>query len=1071
MTTEEPENYQTLSHLEQILLRPNMYIGSVENVIQEEYILSNNNRIIKSKTNFNEGLVRIFIEPLCNAIDNMHRGSNQTYIKVNITDDNKLEIENNGQGIPIEKKDGIYIPEIIFGRLLSSSNYDDSKERKGSGINGLGVKLSNIFSNNFEIKIVDIDRNLSYVQKWSNNMKNTNEPVIRKDNKAKKNNIVEIKITPDLNYFNLKSSDYKKLFPYMTKKVIDTAFICSSIKVYLNNEIIQIKTIEDYAKYYLDEISKDKISVITQNYEILIVANNFANDNCIVSFVNGIETPDGGCHIDAITNLLYEYYANKNKNQKFKWNDIKKFFHIFCKFEIDKPKFNSQLKSKLTAPKIKVDIPTQKLNKFEVSDIIKEYLEEKNDKKMKNELTRPRKQKIEGLDQANKAGSKESDKCVLIITEGLSAKTFACVGIKYGCFGVKGRDYFGIYPIRGKLLNVRNANRDQIQKNREINDIMQILNVKNGKSDYGKILLLTDSDVDGNHIEGLFINFIELLCPAMLTNIYTMRTPILKVPKGKSFHYFYDEYQANDYIQENNIKNAKYFKGLGSNNQDDIKDIFGKNVVQYSYDNEKDKDNLELAFSNKKNYSDKRKEWLGNYQRCYIDENNPLPVSSFINKEFIRFSIDDCDRSLPSVVDGFKTSQRKVFYGVIEKNLKYSGNTIKVAQLGALVAQITNYHHGETNLYETIIRMTHNHVGSNNIALLAQDGMMGTRLMGGKDAASPRYIFTKMNELTSLIFKREDEPLLMPEMDDGDEVEYSFYVPIIPMIVINGCVGIGTGWSTSIPCYDPAKIIELLLTKLSGKDANIELKPFYNGFQGEIKKISENKYECKGIIKKIKNLEYEISELPIDLWIDNFKEYLDDLVINKKIKNYVNHSTTETPSFKITINDDEVLMDINKKLTSTISTTNLVCLDINKKIKKYDSVLDIINEHYNIRLDYYERRRLHIINELIEKLCILNNKYRFLKCIIEDDIIIYKKPMKEVNKILEQHEFDLHPSDNNYNYLVDLQFRHATKEKLEDLRKLIDQAKKDLDYFKNITDKELWINELSILKNELTIKD
>ena len=1070
MTTEDPKNYQVLSHIDQILKRPDSYVGNIENVIQDELVLRST-EFIRDKINYNEALVRIFIEPLCNAIDNISRSngvSKQTYIKITISD-TQISFSNDGKGIPIEEKNSLYIPETIFGTLLSSSNYNDSKERKTSGRNGLGIKLTNIFSIYFHISITDIDRKLSYSQEWGNHMKTKNSPTITTANKNTKHNVVSLAFKPDLKYFGVDNLTH--LIPYFCKKVVDAAFVCSPVKVYLNNSVISMQNIKDYAKYYISEIPKDKLSVKNSDYELLILPNNTMedNDSYIISFVNGIETPSGGVHVDTITSSIYEYYSNKFKTQKFVWKDIKRFFHIFIKCEVDKPSFRSQLKEKLTGPKIKIEIPVSSFSKWEITSIIKEYLENKNDKKLKDSLQKSKKQKIEGYDSANKIGTKDSHKCILIITEGLSAKTFATVGIKHGCLGVSGRDYFGIYPIRGKLLNVRNASNDQIQKNREVNDIMQILNIKNGKS-YGKILLLTDADVDGSHIEGLFINFIEVLCPDMVNSIYTMRTPILKIPNSNL--YFYDEYKANDYLLKNKIRNVKYFKGLGSNSHDEISDVFGANVIQYSYNKSTDLPSLELAFSAKKTFSDKRKDWLGNYQRCYIDDDSKssITVSSFINKEFIRFSIDDCYRSIPSIMDGLKVSQRKVLYGAFKKRLKYEGNAIKVAQLGGYIAEITNYHHGENNLYETIIRMTHEFVGSNNIALLYPEGMFGSRLLGGKDSASPRYIFTKQNLLTSLVFRNEDSPLLaqISEIDDGDIVEPKYFLPIIPMVLVNGSVGIGTGYSTCIPCYNPSDIIDIILKKLDSKTYQ-DITPYYKGFKGKILKISEYKYETKGIIVSKTSNVYEISELPINLWIDDFKNYLDGLSISKKIL-YENQSTTNEPLFRVTIMDnktDDVINEINQKLTSFINTSNMVCLDINKNIKKYNNIQEIIDEYYKIRLENYEKRRLWIISDLEIQLCIINNKYRFIKSIIEEKINIYKKKEKEVTKILKSNSFDTHPIDNNYDYLIDLKFRHTSLEKLEELKKEIDSISSSIDYYKSISDKKLWKKELLELKNSL----
>jgi DNA topoisomerase-2 len=243
----------------------------------------------------------------------------------------------------------------------------------------------------------------------------------------------------------------------------------------------------------------------------------------------------------------------------------------------------------------------------------------------------------------------------------------------------------------------------------------------------------------------------------------------------------------------------------------------------------------------KKDRANDRKNWLTNTSKDdymdYIEANvqGGVKYSDFINKEYIQFSHYDNERSIPCVIDGFKPSQRKVLFACFKRKLK---NEIKVAQLTGYVAEHSVYHHGEQSLQMTIINMAQDYCGSNNINLLTPSGQFGTRRMGGKDAASPRYIFTSLEPVARAIFHPDDDELLNYLNDDGSSIEPQFYVPVIPMILVNGADGIGTGWSSNVSNYDPREIIANLraLILADGDETGIDdMTPNYCGFTGEVR--------------------------------------------------------------------------------------------------------------------------------------------------------------------------------------------------------------------------------------------
>ena len=270
---------------------------------------------------------------------------------------------------------------------------------------------------------------------------------------------------------------------------------------------------------------------------------------------------------------------------------------------------------------------------------------------------------------------------------------------------------------------------------------------------------------------------------------------------------FYNDGEYNQWKQENEDSGykIKYYKGLGTSTAKEFKEYFEKKkIVTFNNGGEVCEDSMDMVFNKKR--ADDRKTWLSNYNReLYLDTNQKsVSFQDFINKEMIHFSKYDCDRSIPNLIDGLKISLRKILFAAFKKRLT---TEIKVAQFSGYVSEHSCYHHGEASLNGAIVGLAQNFVGSNNINLFEPNGQFGTRLQGGKDSASERYIFTTLNKLTRLIFPETDDKILKHLDDDGTIVEPVFYVPIIPMILVNGSKGIGTGFSTDIMCYNPLQII------------------------------------------------------------------------------------------------------------------------------------------------------------------------------------------------------------------------------------------------------------------------
>lgn len=479
-------------------------------------------------------------------------------IKVTIDkENNTISIINNGRGIPIEihSKEGVWVPELIFGHLLTSSNYDDDERKVTGGRNGYGAKLCNIFSTQFVVETADKQSGKKYKQVFSKNMSVKTEPVITTN--GRKDEYTRITFKPDLAKFGMQGID-DDIESLLKKRVYDIAGCVKDIKVYLNDERIAVKNFRQYIDLYLKTNSKTLEGLpierkvihqqINDRWEIAFLLSDGQFSQ--VSFVNSIATSKGGTHAnyiaDQITAKITDAISKKNKAAPVKAFQIKNHMWVFVNCLIENPTFDSQTKEHMTLKQSafgsKAPLEDDFMNKVKKSGLIESVLswaKFKQDQLLKKTdgAKRTRISGIAKLDDANNAGTRNGHQCTLILTEGDSAKTLAVTGL-----GVIGRDNYGVFPLRGKLLNVREATHTQIMANAEINAIKQIMGLAHGKKykdtsglRYGHLMVMTDQDFDGSHIKGLIINFIDHFWPELLEIpgfLLEFITPIVKVTKG-----------------------------------------------------------------------------------------------------------------------------------------------------------------------------------------------------------------------------------------------------------------------------------------------------------------------------------------------------------------------------------------------------------------------------------------------------------------------------------------------------------------------------------------------------------
>lgn len=1114
------EKYQKKTPIEHILTRPDTYIGEVK-CQQEEHWVLDGDRIVRRQINIPPGLVKIFDEILVNACDHTKTDNTCDTIKVCINaEDNEISVWNNGKGIDVEihKEHQVYVPQLIFGELLTSTNYDDTEKRTTGGRNGYGAKLTNIFSTRFTVETVDSERGRKFYQEFKENMGSRTTPKVT-NNKHK--SYTCITFNPDLTCFGLDTLT-DDVVSLLQRRVYDIAGTHSGIKVYLNDKRIEANNFKKYISMYdfgIDNKEDGSESEEGAGFGDLIyeevndrwkvgVMYHPQFDHKNISFVNSINTYKGGNHVnhvlDNIVDRIKTILMKKSKDINVKPAQIRENLVIFVDAIIENPSFTSQTKEELKTK------PSEFGSKCEVSDKFITRLTKTGIVQAIMTMAKAREQSIlkktDGkktsslkglpkLEDAHWAGTRKSPQCYLILTEGDSARAMALSGRE-----VVGAEKFGVFPLKGKLLNVREANPKQLLDNEEIKNIKKIMGLQQGKEyedttelRYGHIILLTDADEDGSHISGLLMNFIHFFWPSLMKIegfITSLATPIVKATNNrtKETTVFYNLTDYEEWKNHNNPNEyfIKYYKGLGTSNKEEAKEYFRdieEKLIKYidrtdkeKYTTVKPKHNdttkeaMTLAFE--KNRADDRKVWLMNYDRLSILANSQKSVTipEFIHKRLIHFSNEDINRSIPSLCDGFKPSQRKILFGTILRRLFTKRDEIRVAQLSGFVSDKACYHHGEASLQGAIINMAQNFVGSNNINILYPSGQFGSRIMGGKDAASPRYIHTFLAELTRYIFRSEDDPILNYLNDDGTSIEPEWYIPIIPMVLVNGASGIGTGFSTDIPCYNPKDIIDNIYLKMEGTNKKLKtMKPWYNKFTGTINEIGDGKYSCYGKYEDAGDDKIHIIELPVGTWMSPYKEFLEEQEDKKDfITGYTSNITDEKVSFTVTLKKKDTEPDTiyqKLKLVSRFSTNNMHLYNADGRIVKYGSPKDILSEFYDVRLRMYTKRKDYIIAKLEYELDVLTYKIKFIEHILDKKIIIERQKKDAIiNKLIEYKfprlDSSFRSGDASYDYLTNMYLFSLTEEKIEELRNKIRNKEQELATVRATTEIEMWRNEL-----------
>lgn len=1131
-TLNASEQYKRLSHRDHILELPDTYIGSTETHDESRWVYDpETKKMTYQKIAFNPGFYKLFDEVIVNARDALVRSqqtkSQQPVKHIDVVIERtesypiRIKVENDGEGIPVQihKEEKCYIPELIFGNLLTSSNYkkEVEEEKIVGGKNGYGSKLANIFSKFFQVETRDTREGLRYTQQWSDHMSKCAKPSVVKDKSQK--GFVRITFEPDTARFA--GLDLDAMMRVLQTRVIEIAALAGKdVKVSWNGEVIGTNTFEKYTQLFLRDQSSLAYEKCGDRWEIAAVLTRslFADDETPderhVSFANGVNTRKGGKHVETVIRHILGDFCELAKKKKvdIKPSQLKDTVLFFVNATIVNPSFESQTKEYLTTPANKFGSLFKTTGKLVETLVKMGLLEEAQnilDAKAAKESKKTdgaKKKTIRGipkLEDALWAGTAKSAECTLILTEGDSAATSAISGLK-----VVGREKWGVFPLKGKVLNVKDISELKLNQNEEFVNLKKILGLEKGKkyknrseTRYGRIMIMADQDNDGTHIKGLLMNLFHTEWPELLKIgfLCSLATPLLKAMRRNDTRSFYNQAEFDAWAAAQGPQGAtgwklKYYKGLGTSTPAEAREWFEElHEIYYSWDSAAD-ESISLAFSKKR--SDDRKKWLATYdakRMAKANDQGHIPYASFVHDELIHFSNADNLRSLPHLMDGLKPSQRKILFGCLKRGLRQE---VKVAQLAGYVSEHAAYHHGEASLNSTIVGMAQTFVGANNINLLVPVGQFGSRLLGGKDSASPRYIHTYLEPIVESLVRKEDAAILKVIEDDGLKVEPEYYLPTVPLLAINGSVGIGTGFSTDIPPHNPTDILALLRDRIEGRRptlANIALKPWWFGFKGSVSAATgaTDTWITKGIYTLDDSKRtVTITELPVGTWTKDYKVFLDSLcgsdtgaAVNDDgrpvLKSFDDLYDDETVRFVLYMSDDyyeDIKADTAEfekrfKLTSQWRTTNMTCFNMDMKITKYGSVGDMIEAYYEPRMTAYEQRRLSEMARLEHDMRECDARARFLKAVLEGSLDLRRASDEEIVAAMQKHGLpalsdpEFPETVDAYEYLLKLRMDRVKASAIEEAEKQLLVARMAFESLRDTTASTLWLRDLQAFES------
>lgn len=1092
-----------LNDREHCLLRPETYIGSVvpEECVYLRFEHTDDGFVAhRDVTVVASGLLHLFTEIAANAMDRASEDPTMRTIRITIDDaTGEITILNDGESIEVRKHQQLtdmYLTSVLCSVFRSGTNFDDTQQRKKVGRNGYGIKLVNTWSTKFTIDHHDGKHH--FVQTWTNNLEHTDGPTVKAN--RRKGTYTKVSFIPD--YARLGCADHTTVTAYLRSLSWNVAVMSDArVTVYLDGTRLPVKGIRDYAALVAGVPKGQVVHEEGTDFEVAVVPQRRDMDTSVLGFVNGMPC-NAGSHVTyALSRIAKQIRPPRGNGPECQPAMLQQAALVLVRASVTNPAYRSQTKDEL-----KIDMrgsgaewkPSDKFGKklraSEVGQRLLDVAQGKVDSKAMRDAAsvlggRSRRlPQIENCEHANNAGKQNrTTPVVLQLTEGISAAGFSARG-----YSVVGRDNFGIFPLRGKPLNVRGESLTNVLNNVEIRAVLAILGVdlRNppktvAELNYDEIWVVSDMDLDGSHIAGLVINAFAVLLPELLKNhptfIKRFATPLVRAtPSSRTVgepREFMSEAKFDAWwnaLPEPQRKRyeVKYFKGLATSSARDAKRCYqnlDRYVVAIDCSNPADLDLLKDCFD--KDKVARRRELINEPRPPPIDYGQQsISLATFLRGELVAFFRYDNERSIPHVVDGLKIALRKLLWTVFQKYRTVTRPTIKMAQFAAATAEFTDYKHGETSLSGGGIGMAKDMpVSGNNINLLVPEGDYGDR--HGREAGSARYIFTCAEPIARVLYPEADFAVLERVVQEGHEIEPKHLVPVIPMVLANGADGLGTGWSTEVPTFDPVDILawcrEYNAALREAREPKLPvLVPHIEGFRGRPTEVAPGKWVYEGEMHRTDDHSVTVRDLPH--YTSEFLKKTAKKTENFKLKHpytITSRSTDTDVDFDVTFDEpiaDAAYERLQREASRTVHTTNMHLWTVDGRLVRFDTADDIARHHAVARLACYERRKVHQLGELDEQILKLSDKIRFLLRVADNPDFIRRRPKDDVVADLDADGYAR--IDGSYDHLLRLPLLSITKELIDKHRRDVIDTQVERDALAAATTHDMWDRELDAVE-------
>ena len=445
-------------------------------------------------------------------------------------------------------------------------------------------------------------------------------------------------------------------------------------------------------------------------------------------------------------------------------------------------------------------------------------------------------------------------------------------------------------------------------------------------------------------------------------------------------------------------------------------------------------------------------------------------VAEFFKTEIPSFAAYDNVRKCASYIDGFKNSMRKLYYS----GMKFCADDfIKTENFSNYSAAYTNYLHGSGNLSGVAVTMVQGFVGANNFPLfVGNTGGWGSRIV--PRASAPRYTKLKLSDNAKKFFNDVDMEVGGNQIFEGSKIEPKFFVPILPMILLNGSEGLSTGFAQKILPRHPKAIINYIKKRIEGKNAKFDDTPWFRGFKGSFNKIEDGKIEILGHVTKSKDTLYIVDEIPIGVSYTSYISILDKLVDEKTIVDYTDNCDTKSDTISFEIKTTRAFTEENDTIEKVIKTLRLSkqyteifnCIDEDNRMREFKSAKDIIDAFVDVRMKAYVARREYLIKKNSFEMSKLYSKFLFCAGVIKDEIQVRNKKKDQIIKQLEEYDRII-KVDDSYDYLLNMPIHSLTKEMMDSLKKKITNLKELIKTYKEKNASDFWSEDLESLKLEV----